>query len=51
MLQAVNDPLIEQKNLERLKEAVFKSDTAKFYALTSLMKRQILMDKMKITHK
>lgn len=41
---------IEEKNLQRLKEAVFKSDTEKFYALTALMKRQILMNKMKITH-
>ncbi len=43
--------LVEQRNLERLKEAVFKSDTEKFYALTSLMKRQKLFDRMKITHK
>lgn len=51
MSQIAKNTLIDQKNLERLKEAVFKSDTEKFYALTALMKRQILMDKMTIIHK
>ncbi|MDX2190081.1 MAG: hypothetical protein SFY32_09470 [Bacteroidota bacterium] len=41
----------EEKDLERLKEAVYKSDAEKFYTLTALMKRQLLLNRMKITYK
>lgn len=42
---------IFRKEEEYLMEAIQRTDTEKFYFLTSLIKKQLLMNKMKITHK
>lgn len=42
---------IEEKALDKLKIAMNRSDTEKFYTLTSLIKVNNLMKKAKIVHK
>lgn len=50
-MKTIIEKNIEDLKNEQLKAAVFASDHEKFFKLTALMKRQITLNNMKISHK